>query len=225
MPTTLPVSQSNEHPEGSPKKRIRGDKIWAMRCIQPNSSSTRCNTIKAVTMSTIVTISVSDEASHCVKSIPHDDTSAAPMLRKLKVASLCGISQLSTMADTNDIPIRKATIPPKCEPVLCATEHSTGKLCETRHITAKMVASRNVSVSVVITAMVGYSGRNMLVRNTMAESPESPMYENTGVSHPANQSMTPTYCSTLTAKEMGNITLNSQRQMLIERGMARSTHL
>jgi hypothetical protein len=37
--------------------------------------------------------------------------------------------------------------------------------------------------------------------------------------------MTPTYCITLTANEMGSITLNSQRQMLIERGMARSTHL
>ena len=65
----------------------------------------------------------------------------------------------------------------------------------------------------------------MLVRNTMAESPESPMYAKMGDKYPASQSMTPTYCSTLTASEMGNITLNSHRQILSERGMARSKHL
>ena len=155
MPTTLPVSHNREQPEGSPKRRIKGDSEWAMRCIQPNSSSTRCNTIRAVTMSTMVTMSESDEVSHCIRSIPHEVTSVVAEARKLKGASLCGNSQLSTTAATNDMAMRKATISPKREPVLCATEHSTGRLCDTRHITARMVASRRVSVSVVITAIVG----------------------------------------------------------------------
>ena len=175
-------------------------------------------------MSTIVTTSVNDEPSHCMKSIPHDVTSTLDA-KKLKGASLCGKSALSTIADTNDIPTRKATIRPKGDPVLCATEHSTGRLCDTRHITAKMVASRNVSVSVAITAIVGYRGKNILVRNTMAESPESPIYANNGESTPANQSITPTYCNTLTANDMGSITLSNHKHMLSERGMAKRKHL
>jgi hypothetical protein len=111
--------------------------------------------MRAVTMRMMVTISTSDELSHCVKSIPHEVTSAPPILMKLKGTSLCGIIQLSTMAEAKDIKIRNATIFPKGDPVLWATEHSTGRLCDTRHMTAKMVASRKVSVSVVITAMVG----------------------------------------------------------------------